>query len=166
MTASAPVPFDRVKVTTFVHVPAGAAFAVFTRDIDVWWRRSPRFRMGTKDDSTMRFEGEAGGRLVEVTAGKERVIGKILAWEPGARLHFEWRAVAFQPHETTEVEVLFEETESGTRVTLEHRGWARIPEDHRVRHGNQGAVFIAWMGRWWGDLATGFRETADDRAAP
>lgn len=154
---------DKVRVQTFVRVPPDEAFDVFTGEIDAWWRRSPRFRLGTRQGSTVRFEGEAGGRLVEaLDSGEEWVIGKILAWERGSRLCFEWRAVKFAPHEVTEVEVLFEPGEGGTRVTLEHRGWAKIPADHVVRHGNTGAEFIAWMGLWWGDLATSFRETAEE----
>ena len=153
---------DRVRVQTFVHVPPNQAFDVFTREIDAWWRRSPRFRLGTKLGSTIRFEGEAGGRLVEVLeGGREHFIGKVLAWERGARLCFEWRAVKFAPHEVTEVEVLFEPGEGGTRVILEHRGWSKIPRDHVVRHGHVDADFIAWMGQWWGELATSFRETAE-----
>jgi uncharacterized protein YndB with AHSA1/START domain len=163
MTGQVSTPGDRVRVQTFVHVPPNQAFDVFTREIDTWWRRSPRYRLGTKQSSTIRFEGEAGGRLVEVLeGGREHFIGKVLAWERGARLSFEWRAVKFSPDEVTEVEVLFEPGEGGTRVTLEHRGWSKIPRDHVVRHGHVDADFIAWMGSWWGDLATSYRETAED----
>ena len=150
---------DRVKVTTFVAVSPNQAFDVFTGEIDAWWRRSPRFRLGTTQGSSVRFDGEAGGRLVEhLGEGREHVIGKVLAWERGARLLFEWRSVTFAPHEVTEVEVLFEPGEGGTRVTLEHRGWAAIPDGHAVRHGEIGRAFIGQMGRWWGDLATSYRE--------
>jgi uncharacterized protein YndB with AHSA1/START domain len=161
------VAHDRVRVTTFVAVPPRTAFEVFTRDIDGWWRHGPRYRMGTRESSVLRFEGEANGRLVEALAdGRERVIGRVLAWEPGARLTFEWRAVQFEAHQTTEVEVTFEPGEGGTRVTLEHRGWASIPPDHVVRHGLQGADFIATMGRFWGDLATTYRLLAAKPAQP
>jgi len=39
---------------------------------------------------------------------------------------FNWRNVNFADDESTEVEVLFEPTESGTRVTVQHRGWAAL----------------------------------------
>ena len=35
---------DRARVTTTVRVDARRAFDVFTREIDRWWRRGPRFR--------------------------------------------------------------------------------------------------------------------------
>jgi hypothetical protein len=55
------------------------------------------------------------------------------------------------------VEIRFEATESGTRVTLEHRGWDALRGDHPVRHGLEGPAFTAMIGMHWGDLVTGFR---------
>jgi uncharacterized protein YndB with AHSA1/START domain len=155
---------DRVRVTTFVAVSPLEAFRIFTGEIDAWWRRGQRYRLGPGANSTMRFEGEAGGQLVEdLGSGRSRVIGKVLAWEPGARLVFEWRAVKFERDQVTEVEVSFEPGDGGTRVLLEHRGWAAIPDDSVVRHGRAGREFIAWMGMWWADLATSLRELASKR---
>jgi hypothetical protein len=37
---------DSARVTTFVGVSPEDAFAVFTEQIDQWWRRGPRFRGG------------------------------------------------------------------------------------------------------------------------
>ena len=48
----------------------------------------------------------------------------------------------------------------GTQVTLEHRGWASLPDDHPVRHGHVGPDFSRWIGMWWGDLMTALREHA------
>lgn len=59
----------------------------------------------------MRFEGEEGGRLVEVYtdgAGGAFEVGRVLAWKPGDRLVFEWRGNNFEPGLVTEVEVRFE----------------------------------------------------------
>jgi uncharacterized protein YndB with AHSA1/START domain len=75
------------RVTTVVEVDPADAFEVFTREIDAWWKRGPRYRSGS---GTLRFEGGPGGRLVEAQDGGELEIGKVLVWEPGERLVFEW----------------------------------------------------------------------------
>jgi len=149
---------ERARVTTFVSVDPREAFDVFTREIDAWWRRGPRYRFGS-GQGTLRFEGGPGGRLVEVLAGerKEFEVGRVLAWEPGARLAFEWRARNFAPGEITEVEVTFEGAEGGTRVVLEHRGWEQIAAKHPVRHGLAGTAFSDMIGLWWGELMTSYR---------
>ncbi|MEQ1565299.1 MAG: SRPBCC domain-containing protein [Myxococcota bacterium] len=155
---------DQVRVTVQVRVPPSVAFAVFTEQTDTWWLRGPAYRVGGRSPGTLRFEGGAGGRLVESfeTAAGERahVAGTILDWEPPTRLRFEWRGVNFAAHERTEVEIRFEPTASGTRVTLEHRGFAALRPDHPVRHGQPPAAFLADLGRWWGALLSSLRERA------
>ncbi|HZZ53988.1 MAG TPA: SRPBCC domain-containing protein, partial [Trebonia sp.] len=54
-------------------------------------------------------------------------IGRVLAWEPGKRLVFTWRQGNWALSEFTEVEVRYRPTGSGTRVTVEHGGWDRVP---------------------------------------
>jgi hypothetical protein len=142
-----------VRVTTVVELDPAEAFEVFTREIDAWWKRGPRYRWG----DVIRFEGTRGGRLVEARGEAVQEIGRILIWEPGARLVFEWRAVNFAPGEVTEVEVRFERAERGTRVVLEHRGWEAIPAKHPVRHGLSGTGFTDMIGLWWADLLTSYR---------
>lgn len=152
---------DRARVTTHVAVAPLDAFEVFTEEIDRWWRRGPKFRNSRRFEGKLAFEGGASGRLVE-RWGDDQVfeIGRVLAWEPGARLMFEWRGSNFGPEDVTEVEVRFEPTESGTRVVLEHRGWAKLPLDHPVRHGLDGPAFTSMIGLWWGDLLTSYRINA------
>lgn len=102
----------------------------------------------------MTFEGEAGGRLLEVyDDGEAFVIGRIEVWEPGHRLVFEWRQGNYQAHQRSEVEVRFEASDSGTRVTLEHRGLAALPLDHGARHGlGAGPEFCAMMIAYWNQM--------------
>lgn len=52
--------------------------------------------------------------------------GRILSWNPGEAILLQWRQADWEPEETTEVEWQFQPIESGTRVTLEHRGWGRM----------------------------------------
>ena len=70
-----------------------------------------------------------------------------------------------EPGESTIVEVWFEARNEGTRVTLEHRGFAALPADHPVRHGAPVVEFIRAIGMWWGGLLTSLRERAEDRRA-
>jgi hypothetical protein len=152
---------DKATVSVTVAVAQVTAFEVFTREIDLWWRRGPRFRFG-RQPGQLSFEPGLGGRLFESFTSDSgvhvREVGRVTVWEPPSRLMFNWRNANFSDDECTEVEVLFEPTESGTRVTVQHRGWAALRADHPARHGLQGADFSRMMGLWWGDLMTGLRE--------
>lgn len=145
-----------MRVTVFVAVSPHEAFETFTADVDLWWRRGPRFR-AFPGDSTLVFEERT--RLVERSVeGAEHVVGAVRAWEPGVRLAFEWRAVNFAADEHTEVEVTFEAKGRGTEVVLLHRGWANVRADHPVRHGQDVPAFLGTLGRYWGGLLTALRE--------
>ena len=154
-------PADRARASTFVAVDSLEAFEVFTSETDLWWGRGPRYRFGGKRRGTLTFEPGVGGRLFEIfDDGPSSVfeVGRVLVWEPGARLVLEWRLPNFAPGERTEVEVLFSPSPSGTTVTVTHRGWASLRPDHPVRHGNDVPAFIRMTGLWWGDLLTSLRE--------
>ena len=148
---------DAVHVSIEVPAAPAEAFAIFTREVDLWWDRSRVYRMAP--DSFLRFEPEVGGRFVEVrTDGRTRTIGRIEAWEPGVRLGFEWRGVNFAPDQVTHVEVLFEGVPEGTRVTVHHRGWASLPADHPARHRQAPDVFIQAHSRWWAQLLVLYKQ--------
>ncbi len=151
---------DGIKVTTFVEVDPEDAFAVFTEETDLWWRRGPRYRFGRGDArGTLRFERPGPGALLveSFDGGEAFVIGQVLVWEPSARLAFEWRGRNFADGEGTRVDIAFEGVNGGTRVTLEHTGWSAIRPDHPARHGLTGGAFTAMIGMWWGELATSLR---------
>jgi len=155
-----------ISVTTIVDVDRQDAFEVFTRETDSWWRRGPRFRFLPDVPATLRFEGEAGGRLIEVDeAGSEFEVGRILVWKPGELLRFEFRALRFEPGQTTEVEVRFEPVPGGTRVSIDHRGWESLAEDHPARHGLTGPAFDDMISVWWGDLLVSLLRRAGLRSA-
>lgn len=153
---------DSVTVMALVRADRETTFEVFTEEIDRWWRRGLAYRLG-RDRSVVHLEPRLGGGLFESftsPSGKEHVkqTGTITVWEPPSRLVLTWRAVSFAPNEETEVEVRFEESASGTRVTLVHRGWSKIRPDHPARHGQDVAPFLAGLGQWWGGLAMSLRE--------
>ena len=148
---------NSVRVTTFVAVDPADAFEVFTEETDLWWRQGPRFR-GISGGS-LRFENQE--KLVEVAQdGTRRDIGRVILWQPGKRLTFEWRAEDFAPEELTLVDVSFEVASGGTRLVVEHRGFATLRAGHPGRRGLEGEAFTSMMGLWWGDLLTSYRERA------
>jgi Activator of Hsp90 ATPase homolog 1-like protein len=152
---------DSARVTVGVALPPAQAFRIFTEEIELWWRRGPRYRSARGDSGLIALEPRAGGRVFEsyTVGAMEHVveIGRIRVWDPPRRLLFDWRAANFAPAERTEVEVLFESTASGTRVMVTHSGWAAIRADHPVRHGKTGADFSREIGLWWGGLLAAWR---------
>lgn len=155
---------DQTRVSVLVEVPPELAFQIFTEDIDLWWRRGLAYRVAADRHGTIHLEPGVGGRLFEsfVQGGDAALheTGRVTEWSPPHRLAFEWRAINFDPQDTTEVQVDFEPTRSGTRVTVTHRGWSRIRADHPVRHGLDPDAFVRSMGLWWGQLMTSLREWA------
>jgi hypothetical protein len=154
-------PGDSIRATVYVETSPADAFAVFTRDIDRWWQRGPRFRFGrgAAKDGTMRLDGRA--LVEEFPDGSSFEIGQVSVWEPGVRLVVGWRLSNFAPGETTEVEVTFSPSGEGTEVVVVHRGWSAIRADHPARHGKAESVFLRETGMWWAALTRGFRLLAE-----
>ena len=152
------IPGDQASATVSIAVAPAEAFAIFTEQIDAWWRRGPRFRNAPGDRGFIRIEPGVGGRVFESFDDRVVEVGRATVWDPPRRLVFEWRASNFAPAEKTEVEVRFEPSASGTRVTVVHRGWAALRPDHPVRHGMATPEFVRMIGMWWGDLLTAMRE--------
>ncbi|HVO49387.1 MAG TPA: SRPBCC domain-containing protein [Thermoanaerobaculia bacterium] len=163
-----PPPGDSARVSVFVDVPPAAAWDVFTKETDLWWRQGPRFRIAGMRRGALGFEPGPGGRLFETWGAppdaRTHTVGRILAWEPPSLLELEWRGVNFKPGESTRVTVRFVPRGDGTLVTVHHAGWSALPADHPARHGLQGAAFARMIGLWWGDLLTALREHAAERA--
>jgi uncharacterized protein YndB with AHSA1/START domain len=158
---------DGATVTVSVRVSPAEAFDLFTNEIDLWWRRGPAYRVAGREPGVLAFEPRVGGRLfetIEIEAGPRVFeMGRIVAWEPPARLAFEWRGVNFATNESTRVEVTFRAAGETTLVTVRHTGFASLRPDHPVRHGEVGAAFSRAIGLWWGELLTGLREHAAGR---
>lgn len=139
-----------VQVSLRVRADPARAFAVFTEQIGAWWRPSALFQLTPRGDGRLRFEPGEGGRLVTTLPnGREFEVGRITAWAPGERLAFTWRQATFAPDQVTSVEVRFEPVGAETRVTVEHRGWDAIPQEHVARHGFPLAVFLQRAGEQW-----------------
>lgn len=105
-----------VQVDVEVSVEPAAAFRIFTEEIDLWWVRGPANFYDGAHARGMRFEPGVGGRLLQVNDGTaDRALGRVIAWEPGARL-------AYETDEGATVEVRFERAGQGTRVSVEQHG--------------------------------------------
>ena len=134
------------------------AFAVFTADIGSWWKRGTPYWNDAAKGQELRFEPQVGGRLVEVhdpETGEGFEIGRVLVWEPGKRLVFTWRQGDWDSSESTDVEVRFEPAERGTRVTVEHGGWDRVP--------SAGPGLSEGYSHGWAELLGFYTETTEAR---
>jgi uncharacterized protein YndB with AHSA1/START domain len=159
---------DAATVSVFVRVGPADAYEVFTREIDLWWRTGPQYRIAGRRRGQLCFEPHLGGRLFETFEGAAQSytiqVGLVTAWDPPRRLELEWRGVNFKPHEVTYVTVSFEPSGEGTTVTVRHHGWSALPDDHPARHGQTGADFSRMIGMWWGGLMTALRQHIATRA--
>jgi hypothetical protein len=139
-----------VYVALRVKASPARAFEVFTREIGLWWKPNSFFALTPRSPGVMSFEGEEGGRLVETLPnGKVFEVGRIRVWAPGERLVFGWRCATFAPGLDTEVEVRFEAVGEETRISVEHRGWDAVPQEHVARHGFPLALFLTREAEWW-----------------
>lgn len=123
-------------VSKSVRVSASAerAFHIFTRRFDRWWPRS--HHIGEVPVKEFVLEPFVGGRWYERREdGSECQWGKVLGWEPPARLVLAWQLnpkFAYDPELVTTVEVRFvAESAEVTRVELEHRDLERMGDEAR-----------------------------------
>jgi uncharacterized protein YndB with AHSA1/START domain len=139
---------SKVYVALRVKASSERAFRAFVEEIGAWWRPSPLFET-TPRPGRLSFEGGEGGRLIETRAGgKVFEIGRILIWEPPRRLVFSWRQANFPLDLHTEVEVGFEAVGGETRVSVEHRGFDRVPAG-AARHGFPDQILLMRLADFW-----------------
>ena len=117
------------------------AFSLWTEKSSVWWPASHTTRK--EKGTAVVFEPYAGGRVYELSpSGNEVDWGRVIAWEPPARLVFRWHIFA-DSNDATEVEIRFQDNKDGTTtVELEHRGWDAFEDGSDRREQNA----IGWRG--------------------
>ena len=147
------------RVVVSIRVPCSPiqAFEVFTEEIGDWWAYDSFFKLTPRSPGVMAFEPPdglgQGGRLIErLPSGKVFEVGPVRVWSPGERLVVGWRQASFGPEHATEVEVRFEPVGEETRVTVEHRGWDSIPQNHVARHQFPLGLFQQRQGQHWSAL--------------
>ncbi|MBT8240782.1 MAG: SRPBCC domain-containing protein [Acidimicrobiia bacterium] len=101
------------------------AFSIFTEEIGAWWPLPTHGLFGTSAGA-VHFRG---GKLIEQsTDGSESVWAEVQSWDPPNRLVISWHP-GHEASDASEVEVLFEDHDGGTRVVIEHRGWEAFGAD-------------------------------------
>lgn len=118
-------PLTSVRKSITVAAPRELAFRVFTDRMSSWWPMASH-HIGAAMAVAVVIEPFAGGRWFERgDDGSDCSWGRVLAWEPPARLVLDWQISAdwkFDPALHTTVEVRFVAVDPGvTRVELEHR---------------------------------------------
>lgn len=172
---------DSIRLTTIVAAPPELAFEIFTQETDLWWGKGPRFRPLSHPQGRMIFEGKVGGRLIERVSNDEAseadatpdfVLGRIQVWDPPSRLVFAMGGRDFAPTDGSPgaedwpiVDITFEAVREGTRVHLEHRGFARLAADHPVRHGLDPSSFLDVIGIFWADLLAAMQRQTNTSSA-
>lgn len=140
---------SKVYVALRVRATPERAFAAFVEEIGEWWRPNILFQT-TPRPGVLSFEPGPDGRLIETRAGgKVFEIGRIRIWEPPYQLVFSWRQANFPLDLHTEVEVGFAEVGEETRVSIEHRGFDRVPADSAARHRFPDQILLMRLGDFW-----------------
>jgi len=111
-----------------VAAPQQRAFDIFTSGMTDWWLRESH-RIGAVVPEAVVLEPRAGGRWFErAPDGTECDWGRVLEWDPPARVRLAWHLDADwqyepDPARSTEIDVQFiSEGPHSTRVELVHRG--------------------------------------------
>jgi SAM-dependent methyltransferase len=107
-------PATTLRASIDVALEPAPAFAVLVEEL-----AAGLLRLG------IRFEPDPQGQVTE----GEVEVGRVVVWEPGARMALEWHPAEWQPGEVTRIELRFEPVDHGTRVTLEHHGWGQLIGD-------------------------------------
>ena len=115
---------NSLRKVVSVKAPPEVAWRVFTEKMGTWWPLAT-YKIGQAKAVDAVIEPRVGGRWYERGAdGSTCDWGRVLVWEPHARLVLSWEISADwkpDPHLKTEVEVHFMADGKNTRVELEHR---------------------------------------------
>lgn len=119
-----------VRKQIVIETSQAHAFRVFTEECGAWWPLATH-HIGAQPAETAIIEPYVGGRWFERAAdGTECEWGKVLMWEPPARLVLSWQIGPGWKYDdaiVTEVEVRFVIVDAThTRVELKHRLLDRI----------------------------------------
>jgi len=122
-----------IRHSVTVELPIEEAFARFVDDLGQWW--PPEYTWSQDVLEEIRLKPREGGMCFERGPHGFRCDwGRVVAFEPAARIAFTWqigpsREPVPDERRASVVEVSFEsEGETSTRVTLEHRGFERHGE--------------------------------------
>ena len=116
---------EPVRKSVTVPRALAEAFEIFTARMASWWP-TEKYSIHLGETATCGIEPRAGGAVYEIARNGERCAwGCVLAWEPPRRFVLSWHP-GRDPETAQEVELRFTPVPGGTRVDLEHRGWAKL----------------------------------------
>ena len=126
-----------VRKTVLVDFTPEEAFDLFTAGIASWWPVGTHSYGGDAVTDVV-FEPRAGGRVYEVTAAGEQDWATVRSFDRPNGFVLDW---LIGDASGSEVEVRFTPEEPGSRVELEHRGFAA--SDPRERYATGWDVVLA-----------------------
>lgn len=116
---------EPVRSEVEVALSQQQAFEFFTAHLSRWWPLETYSVAGARTETAV-FELAQGGEIFELAENSEKHLwGTVKEFEPPRRVVFSWHP-GRDADTAQEVEVTFEETATGTRVMLEHRGWEAL----------------------------------------
>src|SRR5215470_422071 len=150
-----------VMRSVVVNAPQERAFRIFTEFFGGWWPST--HHIGKQPYETAILEGKLGGRWYErATDGTECEWGRVLAWDPPAKVVLSWNLQPDwtydpNPAKASEVEVRFiSESGATTRVELEHR--------NLERHGEGVQKMRDSVKEGWGQIVDFYGKFANEHA--
>ena len=138
-SAEAAAPLAPLSHSVELELPPAEAFDLFTAGLGEWWPLAYTFTEAAF--ATARVEPVVGGRWFERDeSGNELPWGEVRAYEEGRRLVLSFGIGPDRkpgpPEEASEVEVRFVPAGAArTRVELEHRDFAKLPDGATLRDG-------------------------------
>ncbi len=132
--------------TITVPCPPDRAFRVFTQDMNLWWPKDKNSvsAMAGKVAKSVQMEQIEGGAITEIDhTGTSVVWGSVSTFNPPDKLVLAWH-IGMPAEQATTVEVDFQASASGTKITLKHHGWEAFGDDaNKMRDGyNSGWVGV------------------------
>lgn len=147
---------DAIVRTVEVALDRQRAFEVFS-DIGAWWHSSNHTWVDPTRAVEMTLEPRVGGRWLEIWdahSGDAFVFGRVIAWEPPARIVLTYEAPPYACEPPTELDIRSDQVGGKTRVTLRHSGLDRLTTHARHTLGDH----------TWRPLVTWFADHASHRA--
>lgn len=141
---------EAIRRSVTVDASLEQAFQVFTKRMGDWWPIK-RYSVHQNEADEAGMEPRLGGVVFERWREGTENWGEILVWEPPRRVAFSWHP-GTDPAAATEVEVVFTEEGTRTRVELEHRGWERL--------GDRAPEVRAGYADGWQAVLAGYAEAA------
>ena len=137
----------RVEQSVIIAAKPERVWQAWIGEISHWWK-GPYFVDRSRATGLV-IEPQLGGRFMETwdDQGSGYLVGQVIEWLPPRRFAFTWMEKAWQGISTV-VWVEVQPEGRGTRVTLVHEGFERLPDAAGQRGGYD---------KGWADLLDKFK---------